>query len=347
MNASAWRNSNAWRRGFTLVELLVVIAIIGVLVALLLPAVQAARESARRTQCSNNLKQIALGAHNHHDTLGAFPEAVQMSYFTAPQGKRGTGQDVNEQFGPNWAVLMLPYVEQKPLYDSNDIDGYRKTGSQNWRNLKSVVLKTYQCPSDSGGNNVQFSGAGGGWARGSYAANAGPTWWYLTPNGQVPAGGFESDPGWGPAGAVMSANYGARMAEITDGTSNTVMFTEVRSGVEARDIRGTWAIGLPGASIVCAHAIGDCLYPNDNLPHADDIQNCSQFWTADLGPKKRMGCSNADWYNMQAQARSLHGGNICNLAMCDGSIRGVASIVSQRAWYLMNSRCDAQPVDLP
>lgn len=332
--------------GFTLVELLVVIAIIGVLVALLLPAVQAAREAARRTQCSNNLKQIALGAHNHHDTLNALPEAVQMSYFTAVQGKHGTGQDVNEQFGPNWAVLMLPYVEQTALYAANDVDGYKKSGTQTWRNMKGVRLKAYECPSDSGGSAAAYNGAGGGWARGNYAANAGPTWWYLTPNGLSPQSGFESDPGWGAAGPVMSANYGARLAEITDGTTNTVMFTEVRTGVEARDMRGTWAIGLPGASVVCAHAIGDCLYPNDNLPNADDIQNCDQFWTSELGPKKRMGCA-PGWYSMQAQARSLHSGNVCNLAMCDGSIRPIISNVSQRTWYLMNSRNDAQPVDIP
>lgn len=333
--------------GFTLVELLVVIAIIGVLVALLLPAVQAARESARRTQCSNNLKQIALGAHNHHDTMNALPEAVQMSYFTAAQGTLGTGQDVNQQFGPNWAVLLLPFVEQSSIYAANDIDGYRKSANQNWRNVRGIRMKAYECPSDSAGSSTPYSGGGGGWARGNYAANAGPAWWFLTPNGSVPAAGFSHDPGWGPAAPVMSANYGARLAEITDGTSSTVMFTEVRTGVEARDIRGTWAIGLPGASIVCAHAIGDCLYPNDNLPKADDIQDCNQFWNADLGPKKRMGCSNDGWYNMQAQARSLHGGNVCNLAMCDGSIRPVISNVSQRTWYLMNSRSDAQPVEIP
>src|ERR1700754_3803326 len=114
------------RRGFTLVELLVVIAIIGVLVALLLPAVQTAREAARRTQCTNNLKQIALAAHNHHDTYRRLPEAVQMSYFTAPQGKIASGQDYNQPFGPNWAVLLLPFVEGGNAYEQYDVEGYRK-----------------------------------------------------------------------------------------------------------------------------------------------------------------------------------------------------------------------------
>ena len=103
------------RRGFTLVELLVVIAIIGVLVALLLPAVQAAREAARRTQCKNNLKQIGLAIHNHHDTKGYMPP--------------GTSQD-QQPFGPaasnwgaSWMVYILPFVEQGPLFDKLVIGG--------------------------------------------------------------------------------------------------------------------------------------------------------------------------------------------------------------------------------
>src|SRR5262245_42545788 len=93
--------------GFTLVELLVVIAIIGVLVALLLPAVQAAREAARRTQCSNNLKQMAIAAHNVHDVTGYFPNghritATPQVYFT------------------NWAILLLPFMEQKNLFERYD-----------------------------------------------------------------------------------------------------------------------------------------------------------------------------------------------------------------------------------
>ncbi|MDR1492054.1 MAG: DUF1559 domain-containing protein, partial [Planctomycetaceae bacterium] len=88
------------RRAFTLVELLVVIAIIGVLIALLLPAVQAAREAARRMQCTNHLKQWALGCHNHHDTLGALP----------PLGKEGNDDRIG------WTVWLLPYVEQSAIY---------------------------------------------------------------------------------------------------------------------------------------------------------------------------------------------------------------------------------------
>jgi prepilin-type N-terminal cleavage/methylation domain-containing protein/prepilin-type processing-associated H-X9-DG protein len=337
----------AARRGFTLVELLVVIAIIGVLVALLLPAVQSAREAARRSQCLNNLKQIALGAHNHHDTFHHLPEAVQMTYFTAVQSQKGTGQDYNQNFGPNWAILLMPFLEQGNTYSQYNVDDYRlKNGSNAWRAMRTLKPKVYQCPSD-GGARQPFSGAGGNWQRGNYAANAGPAWWYLTPNGIVPNVGFASDPKYGPAGPVMSANYGARLAEVSDGLSNTVMFTEVRSGLNPKDIRGTWAIGLPGASIVCAHAVGDCLYPNDTLPKADDIQDCNQFWYAEMGPKDHMGCSPDGWYNMQAQARSLHAGHVCNIAMCDGSVRAVISAIDQKSWFTMNSACDATATTAP
>ncbi len=326
-------------RAFTLVELLVVIAIIGILVALLLPAVQSARESARRTQCTNNLKQIALASHNHHDTNGRLPEAVQMSYFTAPQAKLGTGQDFNQQFGPNWAVLILPFIEGGNAFSNFEVDEYRKSGAQTWRGIRNQKFAFYRCPSD-GRPRDPFSNAGGDWARGNYAANAGPSWWYLTPKGAIPTSGYESDPGLGLAGPVMSANYGAKFNDVLDGLSNTLTFAEVRVGWERRDVRGTWAIGLPGASVICAHAIGDCRFPNDDLPKSDDIQDCNLFWNATLGPKHKLGCSPDNWYNMQAQARSMHVGGVVQYALGDGSVKSVIRNIDQAIWFRLNSPND-------
>ena len=100
------------RSAFTLVELLVVIAIIGVLVALLLPAVQAAREAARRMQCSNHLKQIGLGLQNYHDTFQSLPYGAR-ARFVNTSGTNPAGQS----WGPNWYVAILPFCEQKPLSD--------------------------------------------------------------------------------------------------------------------------------------------------------------------------------------------------------------------------------------
>src|SRR6188508_849764 len=125
------------RRGFTLVELLVVIAIIGVLVALLLPAVQSAREASRRTSCTNNIRQLELAAHNFADTRGNFPVGVQIAQ-APPNGDQNMLSVYRTPgFGPNWAVLKLPYYEQKNLYDNNaaGINNYMvSNGSdQTWR----------------------------------------------------------------------------------------------------------------------------------------------------------------------------------------------------------------------
>src|SRR5438270_13234376 len=98
------------RRGFTLIELLVVIAIISILIGLLVPAVQKVREAAARTQCGNNLHQLAVAAHNYHDNKGTLPPSVLMYRSVSNPA------DYNQNFGPNWAVLMLPYIEQDNLY---------------------------------------------------------------------------------------------------------------------------------------------------------------------------------------------------------------------------------------
>src|SRR6478672_5568830 len=100
------------KRGFTLVELLVVIAIIGVLVALLLPAVQAAREAARRMQCSNHLKQIGLALQNYHDVFNSLPYGARARYVNT-----SNKSPANQHFGPSWFVAILPFCEQKPLSD--------------------------------------------------------------------------------------------------------------------------------------------------------------------------------------------------------------------------------------
>jgi prepilin-type N-terminal cleavage/methylation domain-containing protein len=105
------------KRGFTLVELLVVIAIIGVLVALLLPAVQAAREAARRMQCSNHLKQIGLGLQNYHDTFQSLPFGARARCISTTSANTCTIANMQQRFGPSWYVGILPFCEQKPLSD--------------------------------------------------------------------------------------------------------------------------------------------------------------------------------------------------------------------------------------
>ena len=363
--------------GFTLVELLVVIAIIGVLVALLLPAVQSAREASRRTNCTNNIRQLGIGAQNFADSQGKFPVAVQI----AQPPRRGDQNMLSAYrtpgFGPNWAVLMLPYFEQGSLFEQNatGINNYLPSNGADlsWRRLAPMPLKTFRCPSDPG--NIKPFELNGtppfhtNWARGNYGANAGPGWLNWTIDGSSYEGGARDAAGSqisangtgarGFAGGVFHVNYGVRVAEIAgmDGTSNTIMFNELRSGLNQNDRRGTWAMGLGGASITCASSIGDALVPNDSTEYSDDIENCHQTrLTAGvqttsvnlpgLGPK-RMGCSNDNqpnnWPNWQAQARSLHPGGVV-VCFTDCSTRMVTNNVAQSVWFMLNSREDGRSI---
>lgn len=168
------------RRGFTLVELLVVIAIIGVLVGLLLPAVQAAREAARRMQCSNNLKQIGLAFHNYHDTHGKFPMGEMCLTGTGPNtagvpgvsgGYQGNGASADRNWP--WSVYILPFIEQGNLYSVLQPGTIPQAplltattptppnGAANWGVILTQTIPTYICPSDpSSGINTRAGGYG-------------------------------------------------------------------------------------------------------------------------------------------------------------------------------------------
>jgi prepilin-type N-terminal cleavage/methylation domain-containing protein/prepilin-type processing-associated H-X9-DG protein len=212
-------------RGFTLVELLVVIAIIGVLVALLLPAVQAAREAARRSSCSNNLKQIGIALHNYHDTLLQFPP-----------GCMNQGVDFSEGWG--WSALMLPYIEQAPLHERLGVTRMTLHQSIAAGNapLAKTVLKGFMCPSDagfnSGGlvhNNRNFNQGLGHTAAGLTAVPD-----TLVGVSNYPGVSGHRDVGGGNGNPVpLNQNTGCffpmsrvRIADILDGTSTTFMVGE-------------------------------------------------------------------------------------------------------------------------
>ncbi len=351
------------RDGFTLIELLVVIAIISILISLLLPAVQQAREAARGTQCKNNLHQLVLAAHNHESTFGRLPVGLEVAVAGPPKDLfnaslfRGTNDAGKPEIGPNWAVHLLPFVELATLFNSVDVGQYLKSDGQDqsWRQLGETTVPAFVCPSDTN-NSRPFDYDGRQWARGNYAANAGPAWYTWTVDGKA-WGGSNSDDGspvptwyqgaaWAPAqtsgiaAPVMSINNGAKFRDITDGTSNTVMFGEVRAGISEQDLRGTWALGVSGASIISAGAIGDSIGPNDRLAESDDIENCTSFWTPDLGPRQKMGCSLGDGNNWQAQARSMHPGGV-HAALSDGSTRLIADNIDMQLWFNLTSAQDA------
>ena len=332
------------RPGFTLIELLVVIAIIAILIGLLLPAVQKVREAAARMKCSSQLKQLALACHNYHDTTGLLPPIVLAS------PALGDISNYNLAFGPNWAVLILPYIEQDNLYKTvaGSIASYPVDSNTNWRSLRGATLKTFLCPSDSG-SETQCARAGGGWARGNYGANAGPGMWWN--GGSVGVAvrtsvwqdndpiGFANEyypsytAGWAGGGPLV-VNGGTKLNTITVGTSNTILIDELRIGPSANDPRGTWAMGMAGASVSAGNGRIDTPTPNVSLSGWDDIQG------GDDRPDIGMGCCSGcnSW---QVTAKSKHtGGVLCGFA--DGHVQFIANGVSQRTWFLLHSRDDGQ-----
>jgi prepilin-type processing-associated H-X9-DG protein len=145
-------------------------------------------------------------------------------------------------------------------------------------------------------------------------------------------------------GPVMSVEVGATLTGIPDGTNSTFMLHEVRVGVNSRDIRGTWALGMPGASMVVAGRDGNPT-PNDRLDEADEVEGCNGFWYPGIGTNDGMGClKNANNYGMAAQARSRHPGGV-NSCFCDGHVQFVRDSVSQRTWVLLQSTNDGQVPD--
>ncbi len=361
------------RQGFTLIELLVVIAIIAILIGLLLPAVQKVRDAAARMQCSNNLKQIGLGLMNYESSYNKLPPASQMPYCYDPSNgislklRTKFGQN---PFGPNWAILLLPYIEQDNLYKISGASGYPgfspvpsdKKGNivvglpfnLSWLSVVGTPVKTYLCPSDPNNQSPYLDpttgpigGPATGWARGNYGVTAGYEDYdhqnggasYTTKAAGIPQqNGMVSSP-------VMSCNYGAKITDITDGTSNTILAGELRAGLTAVDPRGVWALGFPGSSIVNAGRGSYNPTPNNLLggttdDGGDELQNgalyCSPA-TAALG----MGCTISGTDMTSAMARSLHTAGV-NCCFADGSVHFVKNGVSQLTWVQLLSRSDGQ-----
>lgn len=335
------------RRGFSLVELLVVIAIIAVLIGLLLPAVQKVRESASRTRCTNNIKQISLACTQYHDATGSLPPALLFNY-TSPLENFN---DYNTNFGPNWAVHILNWLEQGNLANSigDGIIAYQRTGDPSWRSIRSAQLPIFLCPSDSGAN-VPCARAGGNWARGNYGANAGPGMFHAAP--PEPEWDYTCGlyTGWSiiervpnfidiwhypgvpyPGGGVFVINAGNRFTRITDGLAYTVMIDELRIGPDANDLRGTWAMGMAGASIAAGNGRMDSPGPNRGDEGFDDIQDGTN--RPDIG----MGCF--DFRSSQVTAKSKHPGGVL-LGFCDGSVRFVRNSISTLNWFALHSRND-------
>jgi prepilin-type N-terminal cleavage/methylation domain-containing protein len=329
-------------KGFTLVELLVVIAIIGVLVALLLPAVQAARESARRSKCVNNVKQWILGIHNHESAFGKFPW--------------GNKADVLDSYV--WWHLTLPYVEQQTLFEqfrnlggpiqqTGDWPGAHAFGATSpYLEARSTVLQIHQCPSDRKHvmNEVHLPYYTR--ARGNYRACTGSGDLY----GNAPVGA--------PAGYVAGAGVFAvrqgqvfggggqpvlycRLSEITDGASNTVALSE---GLKV--CINNWST----INDISLGNMGGAFYSHFNTPNSSapdrpwgpcPVPQGDQGYKAPCtslgGPNRPPGNHNNNQRTSHAAARSLHPGGVV-VALADGSARFVSNQISAAVWRALGTK---------
>jgi prepilin-type N-terminal cleavage/methylation domain-containing protein/prepilin-type processing-associated H-X9-DG protein len=332
--------------GFTLVELLVVIAIIGILVALLLPAIQSAREAARRAQCTSNVKNIALAVHNYHDSRKELPTAAWLR----PQTSPSDNILIDNRLFWNWAIRILPNLEEQNLANQltiNDTTPISKDTGTNNKLVRGTEIPVMLCPSDLGRGNP-FQGTNGNWARGNYGYNAFQFWpneyWrtllsdtrykpFLQYN--IGMGGLED----GVTRMAMNFN------KITDGTTKTVMLAELRVGVSTTDRRGVWAMGMCGSNLHCRQA---AFVPNLCSPRIDDVQGADQIIAevgeANLNAMCMMPQNGLDMSG-QSLVRSLHPGG-ANCAMADGSVRFISDFIESGTLYKTeDGYIDTTPVD--
>jgi prepilin-type N-terminal cleavage/methylation domain-containing protein len=315
----------SWISGFTLIELLVVIAIIAVLISLLLPAVQSAREAARRAQCANNLKQIGIALHAHHDANGILPIGVQ----------EYQGWDTSCRYFPRYHSMftaLLPYAEQATVFDAvNFAFGSGAPFPQNGivpGQIQATALQariaTFFCPSEPSemtSRNADQLGTSVPVSQGSYAAVIGYwdtiRWWKGCPYGFFPPDG------------VFGRNYATRLSEIVDGTSNTIVVGEASRFRNEVDLwYNTWSLAartpssIPGVSRLAAFATtAPRLNANLQIPDPTPSYSYTYGYTDGLDswiydPDPKVNARNAGQFGF----RSQHPGG-AHFLFGDGGVR--------------------------
>jgi prepilin-type N-terminal cleavage/methylation domain-containing protein/prepilin-type processing-associated H-X9-DG protein len=326
------------RRAFTLIELLVVIAIIAVLVSLLLPAVQQAREAARRTQCKNNLKQIGLALHNYEGSVKTFPPNLV------------PGGNFNYSAG-NWGVLafLSPYLDQTTIYNLMNLNAptYAPSPPYNIADpnnaiAAAILVPSFLCPSD------QAQSLGGDYG----VANLAPSNYCASQGSGVYASGNGSPY---QSNGVMFANSRVRIADITDGTTNTACMSESVLGSGTQSVFGGSPPGPPqttyGYLLTFQSSLDDasCAAPSawnyadlrQFLWYSGEMRNTAynHYYTPN---SKNYDCiTNAAALGYTAigwkAARSRHAGGV-NLLLCDGSTRFVSDTVNVTTWRSLATR---------
>jgi len=310
------------RSGFTLIELLVVIAIIGVLIALLLPAVQAAREAARRAQCVNNLKQLGLAVHNYHDRVGSLPGAELVWN------------------GSSFSALthMLPGLEQTVLYNSINFSVLTNTDPANTTAMFTNV-SSFICPSDV--NNSALAAIG---AQTNYMADMGS--WIVW---QAAAG---PNVGLAPPNGVFYGNSATRFADVTDGLSNTGFYSEriLADGNNAIVSPIADVFFSPGSPLTLNDAVTQC--------NAIDITNLANQFPLFMGAPWINGqhvCLHVTTPNTRScgffvQLRAVmppssrHPGGV-NLLLGDGSVRFIKDSIDLATWRALGTRSGSEIIN--